>query len=308
MNAGRDLEYLRVLVAAADAGSLSAAARKLGVTQPVLSRKLAGLERRLGMRLALRSPRAFILTNEGRQLYESSRDILDRIETTFESMDRSSGTVAGRLRVTAPDAFGARHIAPLLVELQQRHPRLAVELLIVDRVVDLVVEGIDLAIRVGTVEDTNLKTMRVADFDYVFVAAPSYLSRHPPLTRIEQLAQHDLVAYGTATGFTPLRFRKDGGVTTVQACARLASNNVHAVRAALLAGAGVGMATRWFVNEDLAQGRLVELFSNHDLPRKSFSIAHPFLSYVPLRVRVARDFLAERIRQIEGLRRAPGTE
>ena len=200
-----DLEDLQTFVEVADAGGVSPASRRLGVAKSIVSRRLVRLETELGVQLMARTTRGAALTEAGATFREYAARVSAELEAAREAL-HPEGDVRGRLRIAAPISFGATHLAPVLAELARRHPRLHVHTAYGDRFVDLIAEGFDAAIRVGTLPDSNLMVRRIAPIQGKIVASPAYLERHgTPLTP-EDLLDHEALMQGTEAW----RLIKDG--------------------------------------------------------------------------------------------------
>ena len=243
-----------------DAGSLSAAGRRLNISPAMVSKRLAALEARLGTRLIHRTTRRLSLTDAGDRFHI---DVVAILAAAREAESRVSGQereMAGSLRVSAPTSFGRLYVAPFLSAFLDAHPRLTVELDLSDGFSDLISERIDVAIRITGAIPPSLVAHRLGDSPRVLCAAPSYLLAHGKPSRVAQLTDHHLLA---AVGQLPWRLEGPAGVITVDRISRVRTNSSEVVRELTLAGAGVALRSLWDVDHDIAQGRLVRLLPDY---------------------------------------------
>ena len=288
------LTGLEVFARVAGAGSLSAAARALGMSQTMVTKHIAALESRLGVKLFHRTTRRLSITEAGRNYLESSARILAEIEAADAAVAADRVEPRGLLRLNAPVSFGARQIAPLLAEFAQRHPRVTVELGLNDRLVDLVEEGWDLAIRIGNLSNSSLIARRIAPCRIVVCAAPSYLKARGTPHTVASLADHNCLGY-TLSQRTPIDRWGFGADVGVQISGNLRANNGDALRAAAIAGQGIIHQPTFIVADDIREGRLVALAL--DQPTVELGgIYAVFLPdrHPPARVRAFIDFIAGR--------------
>ena len=288
------LTGLEVFARVAGTGSLSAAARALGMSQTMVTKHIAALESRLGVKLFHRTTRRLSITEAGRNYLESSARILAEIEAADAAVAADRVEPRGLLRLNAPVSFGARQIAPLLAEFAQRHPRVTVELGLNDRLVDLVEEGWDLAIRIGNLSNSSLIARRIAPCRIVVCAAPSYLRARGTPRTVASLAEHNCLGY-TLSQRTPIDRWVFGADVGVQISGNLRANNGDALRAAAIAGQGIIHQPTFIVADDIREGRLVALAL--DQPTVELGgIYAVFLPdrHPPARVRAFIDFIAGR--------------
>jgi DNA-binding transcriptional LysR family regulator len=288
------LTGLEVFAKVAGAGSLSAAARAMGMSQTMVTKHIAALESRLGVKLFHRTTRRLSITEAGRNYLESSARILGEIEAADAAVAADRIEPRGLLRLNAPVSFGTRQIAPLLAEFAQRHPRVTVELGLNDRLVDLAEEGWDLAVRIGNLSNSSLIARRIAPCRIVVCAAPSYLKVHGTPRTVASLADHNCLGY-TLSQRTPIDRWVFGAKVGVQIAGNLRANNGDALRAAAIAGQGIIHQPTFIVADDIREGRLVAL--TLDQPTVELGgIYAVFLPdrHPPARVRAFIDFIASR--------------
>lgn len=273
---------VQVFDAIADTGSLSAAARQLGLTPMTVSRRLAALESELGVRLFHRTTRAVSLTAEGETFLPFAATLLQASEEARACLKSSAGTASGVLKVTAPTVFGQSVIMPLLPALLAEHPALRIDLTLSDSIVDIVGLGIDVAIRIATLRDSALIARPLAPNPRVLCASPAYLKRYGTPTTMEALTNHRRIALH---GMPYWPFMRAGEAVAIRADGVFSANSVEAVRTACREGLGMAMLTYWDVRDDLAAGNLCLLELADAMPEQLFITALlPTRQHVPHRV------------------------
>lgn len=283
------LSDVQIFAMVASGKSLSAAARRLGITPMQVSRRIAALEEELSTRLLHRTTRSVSLTPEGEAFLPYAMVILDAEEAARNELGEERSVVRGHLKVTAPSVFGQEIILPLVTTLLREHPELKLELDLSDRVTDIVAGGYDLAIRIATLKDSDLVARRLAANPRVLCASPGYLAERGTPRTLADLEQHDCILL-TPVGKWP--FVLNGELHRVSLSGRLTTTSVEAVRAIALNGSGIAMLARWDVRRYLASGQLVEL-TLEDAATEQLSIwaVMPTRRYVPSRVKVFLDAL-----------------
>jgi DNA-binding transcriptional LysR family regulator len=251
-----DTDGLVVLLAAASAGGLSAAARRLGITPMNATRRLAALERDLGVRLLHRTTRSMALTPEGEAFLPFAEAMLENETAGRARLRPATAGASGLLRVTAPLAFGRKIAAPLVPGLLRRHPELRVDLDLRDAITDLVAGGFDLAVRAAPLRDNRLIARRLADNTRLLCAAPEYLAERGAPRTLDDLAGHDCLARSGAGHWV---FVTEGGERAVRLDPRFTTNSHDGLREACIAGGGLALLAWWNVHEELADGRLVRV-------------------------------------------------
>src|SRR5690242_1063097 len=257
-----DLFDVALFVRAASQGSLSRAARALGLTPGAASRRLDGLERHLRTRLLNRSTRGLKLTAEGQAFLERARGLLAAAEEAEESVGTRQDA-SGLLRVTAPPTFGRKVIAPILPTLMARHPALRVNLLLTDSLVDIAESGIDLAIRLAPLTSSSLVMRKLADDRRIVCAAPAYIERHGAPKRPADLEKHNCLVL---PGMEAWRFVAKGRTLRVRVSGTLTCNNNEVLREATVSGIGVGLHSLWDIADELRSGALVPLLTGQGDP------------------------------------------
>jgi DNA-binding transcriptional LysR family regulator len=288
------LPLFRSFVRVVEAGSFSAVAREAGTSQPTISRQVAALEAHLGCRLIQRTTRSLTLTEDGRAFYETARRALEAVAEAETSVGRRKGRPTGTLRLAAATVMGRLHVLPRLPRFLDRHPDVSVDLVLGDGFTDLVEAGIDLALRVGVLEDPGLVARRIGLSRRIVAATPDYLSRHGAPATPDDLRRHACIVYaGLATGAS-WPFQGPDGRIAVPVTGRLRVNSTEAVRTATLQGLGIGMVPVWhFVDGEFETGRLVPLLRDWEAPPLPIHAVYPSRRFVAPKVRAMIDFLAE---------------
>ncbi|MBB5418215.1 DNA-binding transcriptional LysR family regulator [Paraburkholderia atlantica] len=282
---------LAAFVRAVETGSFTSAAHSLGTTPSAVSKSIARLEKRLGVRLFQRSTRAFLLSVEGQAYYEQVAPLVRGLERADEVL-RSPATVSGRLRVSLPGELGRLLLDPVTRHLMTKHPELALDVSVSDRHVDLIRDGFDIAIRAGWLGDSGLHAHTIAELPLVLVAAPDYLREHGTPRRIADLAAHRHVRYRLSGRAYPVIFA-DG--TTVAVDGVFDADSGDAMRVAALNGLGIAQILAIAVRDDLAAGRLCTVLQGHAMASVPVHALHAFGRNIPMRARVFMDFVTAQL-------------
>jgi DNA-binding transcriptional LysR family regulator len=286
------LKQIESFVAVATKGSLTAAALVEGVAAAVVGRRIDALEARLGVKLLVRTTRRITLTHEGSAFLEDCQRILAEVANAEASVTAGGVKASGHLRVTAPAGFGRRHVAPLAPAFLARHPDVSLSLNLSDRLVDIVNEGFDCAVRVGDMPDSSLVSVRLADNRRQCVAAPSYLERAGTPTHPSELARHQCLTLSSDAGQTRgWAFTVDGKVSHLRPGGRLDCNDGQVLHAWCRQGLGLAWRSTWEVEQDIAAGALVAVLDEFAAPPNGIFAVVPHAKHLPLRVRLWIDFL-----------------
>jgi DNA-binding transcriptional LysR family regulator len=286
------LKLIETFVAVAGKGSLTAVASAEGVAPAVIGRRIDALEERLGVKLLRRTTRRITLTHEGSAFLEDCQRILLEIAQAEASVSAGGVKAAGHLRITAPGGFGRRHVAPLLPGFLAQHPEVSVSLNLSDRVVDIVHEGYDCAIRVGDLPDSSLVSMRLADNRRQCVAAPEYLARAGTPATPADLAQHQCLTLSSEASQTRgWAFRVDGELIYQRPQGRLDCSDGQVLHQWCLAGLGIAWRSTWEVERDIAEGRLIEVLGAFAATPNGIYAVFPQRKHLPLRVRLWIDYV-----------------
>lgn len=287
---------MRVFVAVADAGGFSPASRRLGMSPPAITRAVAALEARIGTLLFHRTTRVVRLTESGERFLADSRRILAEVDNAEAAAAGSHAELRGGLAVTASAMFGRLHVTPLALEFLRCHPRVTLRALFVDRVVNLVDEGIDVAVRIGHLPDSSLTAVRVGSVRRLVCAAPDYLDAHGIPASPAELASHDVVAF---SGITPSRqwsFHTAAGAVIASVSPRFTANSPEAAIAAALAGYGVTSLLSYMVAREIEVGALVTVLSVYEPPPLPVHVVHHAGRQASARVRAFVDHMVTGLR------------
>jgi DNA-binding transcriptional LysR family regulator len=272
-------------------GSLSAAARAEGIAPAMIGRRLDALEARLGVKLLQRTTRKLVLTNEGAAFLEDCQRILAELEEAENAVAERSAKASGHLLVSAPAGFGRQHVAPLLPSFLAEHREVTVNLNLNDRLVDVVGEGVDVAIRIASLSDSTLVGMKLADNQRVLVASPAYLKRHGTPKTLADLARHNCLpisSEGSQRGWT---FRENGKTVTMKVAGNMVCNDGAVLHDWALAGKGLAWRSMWEVSAEIDAGKLKTVLDQYAAPGNDIYAVFAQRRHLPLRIRAFVDFL-----------------
>jgi DNA-binding transcriptional LysR family regulator len=261
------LDEMRAFVEVVESGGINRAALRLGLSKSIVSRRIAALEQDLGVQLLARSTRGAVPTEAGEEFRQRAARVLAELAAAREAVSGKAGEVTGRLRVTAPQVLGHSVVAPVLADLALAHPRLQIDAVFTDRVVDLVTEGFDLAIRIGIPRGASLIRRKIAPIRAVLVASPAYLARAGVPQDPLDLGRHDCIAYA---GGGDWRFRLGGGWVPVRPGGRLRTDSGETIVQWAGAGLGIGNVPGYLVRKDLESGALVQVLP--DVPQPEIGV------------------------------------
>lgn len=286
------LKQIETFVAVATKGSLTAAALAEGIAPAVIGRRIDALEERLGVKLLVRTTRRISLTHEGTAFLEDAQRLLADLANAEASVSAGGIKASGHLRVTAPAGFGRRHVAPLVPQFVAEHPEVSMSLNLSDRVVDLVNEGFDCAIRVGDLPDSSLVSVRLADNQRLCVASPAYLARRAAPVHPNDIAKHECLTLSSEASQTRgWAFNIDGESTYVRPASRLDCSDGQVLHAWCLAGLGLAWRSMWEVDADLRAGKLVQVLEDYAAPANGIYAVFAQRKHLPLRLRLWIDFV-----------------
>ena len=283
-----DLEDLRTFVDVADAGGVSSAARRLGVSKSIVSRRLFRLEAELGVQLLARTTRGAALTEAGVTFREHAARVCAEIDTALETI-MPAGELRGRLRIAAPLSLGPTHLAPVFAEMARRHPLLHIQASYSDRFVDIVGEGFDCAIRVGYLNDSNLIARRVGPVNGKLVASPDYIREHGAPETPDELLTHQALMQGTETW----QFIDGDKTISIHPQGRFKADNGTALAAAALAGLGVAWLPDHLIKGYLDSGAVVQVMPRYPVPTGGIFVVRPPGQHSTRKVRVLTELLIE---------------
>ena len=287
-NTELDIEELQTFVEVADAGGISSAALRLGVSKSIVSRRLFRLEAELGVQLLARSTRGAALTEAGATFRDYAARVCAEIDVARETI-LPAGDLRGRLRVAAPVSLGPTHFAPILAEMARRHPLLHIQTCYSDRFVDLIAEGYDCAIRVGYLQDSNLIARRIGPIHGKLVASPDYVKAHGSPETPEELVAHQALMQGTEAW----QLMDGDKVITVRPQGRFKADNGTALVAAATAGLGIAYLPDWLTHEYVAIGALVPVMTRHPPPPAGAYVIRPPGQHPARKIRVLIELLIE---------------
>ncbi len=283
---------MAVFVAAAEDGSLSAAARRFGLSVSMAGKHVSAIEAELNIRLMQRTTRKLSLTDVGRVYYTRCKRILDEYEDANREAGDAQQSVRGVLRVAAPLTFGAMHLGDVVAGYLDRHPGVALEVVLNDRYVDLLAEGIDVAIRIGRLLDSDLVARRLAPCRMVICASPKFLERHGGLSDVEDLRRAPRLAFSDAISSGDWTLTDPGGQTClIDGPVVLAANNTQMLLAAAIAGAGVAYGPSFVFGKSIAAGELIPLLPDYKASDLTIQAVYPTKRHVSLKLRSFVDHL-----------------
>jgi DNA-binding transcriptional LysR family regulator len=287
------LEELRTFVEVIESRGLNRAAARLGVSKSIISRRITRLETDLGTRLLSRSTRGIIPTEAGIEFKARCDRILAELDEARDAVAQQGRSVRGRLRLSAPLSFGVRHLVPVLADLALAHPELEIDVSYTDRVVDLIGERLDAAVRIGSLRDSSLVVRRIAPVHAVLVASPDYLARHGRPRTPQDLVGHECLIY-TGSLVPEWQFQSGKRRISIRPEGRLRSDSGEAILQWAIAGLGIADSPSFLVSDAIESGALEPLLLNHPRPEYGIHVVRPPGSHVPGKVRVLIDTLVER--------------
>ncbi|PFH11147.1 DNA-binding transcriptional LysR family regulator [Collimonas sp. PA-H2] len=302
------LHGISAFVEAVDAGSFAVAAQRMRLTRSAVGKSIARLEQRLGVRLFQRTTRSQSLTEDGEAYYERCVRALAELDAGVSALDSGKSEAIGRLRVSVPVLFGRHCVAPILLALARRHPRMTIEMSFSDQVADLVEEKFDLAIRIGSLPDSStLVARRLATQDMAICAAPSYLAQYGTPADLAEMSSHVGIAYGRAGRLEPWRVRDSSGeVHKPQVDIRVVFDDLQAITDAAVAGAGLAWLPCWLMSKHSRAGELTLVMDSESVLPTEIYLVWPQSRYLPTKTRVAIDALVAEIPGMVGkLQRPP---
>lgn len=291
------LSAMMTFVAVVEAGSFTRATDGVRLSKPAVSRQISELEHSLGVRLLQRTTRKLSLTTEGEGYYQRCKEIIAAVEEAESEIGQARGEARGRLRVGAPQSFGVLHLAPLWGEFLKLNPELTLDITLSDRVVDLIEEGYDMAIRIARMPSSTLITRALATTELVLCASPDYLARRGTPLEPADIRHHDAITYSyLASGTEWQLLTASGEAVNVQTKTRIFANNGDTCRSIAIAGQGIVLQPDFMVYEDLRQGTLVRLLPDYKTPTLTIYAVYPTRKMLPPRVRNLLNFLVAALR------------
>ncbi|NPT35303.1 LysR family transcriptional regulator [Paraburkholderia xenovorans] len=261
------MAVMEAFVTVVDAGSFSAAARRLKLGQPAVSKSIAQLEEHLGARLLLRSTRGLTPTDAGQRFYEHVRRAIDEADQAEQAVRESSGGLSGRLRIGAAVTFARLHVLPALKTFLDQHPKLSIDLILDDRSIDLLEQGVDVALRMGTLDDSTMTAKRIVRGRRLVVGTPQYFAQAGIPTTPADLSRHQAIVYSLRGGGESWSFsRDDGAEIAVAVTGRVSVSAAEGMRTAVLGHVGLAVASEWMFSPELADGTVQAVLTEWTLP------------------------------------------
>lgn len=292
----RDFNEIVCFTRVAQLKSISKAALVLELPKSTVSRKIGLLEKRLGVTLLARTTRAVSLTDAGKRFLEHSANALVELEQAEEEAHVGRRSLRGKLRLTAPVEFAIGPFMELMTQFSQEHPEVELDLIFTERVVDLVTEGVDIAIRIGVLEDSTLIHRGLGSLESLIVASPRYLKQRPAPTTFDDLARHVCIGFAPAGVVLPWNLRSGAARKTIRPVPKMTSNHILAVKTAVLADEGIALLPKFLVETELRDGALSVLLGDWKASGAPVQLVTPGHKFVSARVRAFSDFLFKRLR------------
>jgi DNA-binding transcriptional LysR family regulator len=290
------LDAMSVLLAVVETGSLSAASRQIGMPLATVSRRISELEGYLGTRLINRSSRRIALTEAGHSYVESCRRILEQVTEAEQAAQGEFRVPRGHLVITTPVVFGRLHVLPIVVEFLKMYPEISIRIVQMDRVINLLEEHVDLAVRIAELPDSSLVARRVGEIRRVLCASPAYFAQRGGPKRPEDLSNHDCVTFENLASSTIWTFRDGQSEVSVPVSSRLVVNTAEAAIDAAIAGGGITRVLSYQIADAIAAGTLVTCLETFELKPWPVSLVHTGQGPLPLKLRTFLDFATPRLK------------
>ncbi|AUT73959.1 MULTISPECIES: LysR family transcriptional regulator [Paraburkholderia] len=287
------LAAMEIFVSVAEAGSFSAAAKRMNVGQPAISKSVAQLEERLGVRLILRSTRGLTMTDAGQRFYEHAKRVIQEADDAEQVVRHASDSLSGNLRVSAAVTFACLHVLPSLDAFLSRHPKLEIDLKLDDRIIDLLEEGMDVALRMGALTDSSMTARRIGRSPRLVVGTPDYFSRAGVPTTPAELDRHQAIVYSQGGGGETWTFRQNDSDVDVTVSGRVRVSAAEGMRTAVLNGMGLAIASRWMFSPELASGEVEAVLTDWTLPAVDLWAVFPSGRLVTAKARAFVEFVEE---------------
>jgi len=288
----QDIASIPVFAAIIEQGSFSKAADVLGITKSAVSKRITGLEARLGVRLLNRSTRKLSLTEAGERYYKHAQQALLAAEEAESAATELQNIPKGTLRLVTPMSFGVSHLASIIPEFLKQYPEIDIHIEMTDSWTDIIAEGFDLAIRTDSLTDGSLTVRKLVPLRSVLCASPDYIEKYGAPGLPSELSQHNCLMYTHHTVTNEWVFINNGEEETIRINGNYRVNNSEALREAVLQGLGIGRLPTFIAGKDIKSGRLVRMMMDYAMPHKTLYAVFPQKKYMPERMRVFIDFLA----------------
>ena len=288
-----ELKRIGVFTRVVETKSFSEAARQLGVAKSAVSKQIIQLEKEVGVRLLNRTTRSLSLTEAGEIFYRHSAEIVNRTKIALSELREYQNQPTGTLRVSCPVSFGTQHLICVIKEVRALYPLLKIDLLLEDRIINMVEEGVDLAIRIGWLQESNLVAKKICETPVTVFASPEYLAQKGTPKTPQALQQHDWISFSLFSSPLTWEFEKKGQKQSVQMHSQLKSNSVAAVIALAKSGQGVSALSKFCLQDDIDKGLLQPLLTDYTLEPTGIYVVYPHREHVPPKVRIFIDFLSK---------------
>ena len=295
------LTAMGLFVRIVETGSFSAVAREMNMTQPTVSKQLTALEKQLKTRLLNRSTRQLSLTEAGSAYFDSSKRILDIVNDAEANLGVLQTQLTGVLRINSSIGLGQMYLGPLVLKFQKAHPGLMMDLTYADRFVDLVEEGVDVAIRIGKLVDSGLAARRIGTSERCLIATPAYLKKNGTPETPQDLVNHNCILYAYLSTGSEWLFGNAGEIR-VKVSGTLRANNGEAIRQAVMADIGIAASPAWLIQDDLKSGKVIEILRDFTPPPGEINAVYPSARHASAKVRAFTEFLKAEFEKIPALR------
>jgi DNA-binding transcriptional LysR family regulator len=282
-----------IFVTVVETGGFSPAAKQLGISKSAVSKRVTQLEEQLGAKLLHRTTRKLSLTEAGEHYFQHARMAHQAAKDAKDAVDQLQGEPQGRLRINAPMSFGRLHLAPLIPEFLKRYPKINIDLVMEDKVSDLIGDGFDIAIRGGNLSSSSLVARKLAPLKNILCVSPEYIKHHGKPTQLEELHEHNCLIFTHSHDVKEWIFIKAGQTYAIEVTGNYQVNNSEALKEAILQGVGIGRLPTFVAGQELKKGKLIALFEDYRMPDKSINAVFPERQYMPTKVRAFIDFAIE---------------
>lgn len=295
MNRSNKLLEMTIFVAVVDSNSFVEAADKLNMSKQAISRYIQTLEDRLQVRLLQRTTRKMIVTNEGQTFYWQAKAIINATIEAENTLSLDQASPQGMLRVNVPVSFGILHLAPLWQKFLDKYPQIELDITLSDRIVNLLEEGYDLAVRIGNLENSSLISRKLTTTRMIIAASPTYIDQYGMPMHLNDLKQHKIIIYSHWAKKEQWSFNKDNTFHSVNLKASVYCNNGDTCRQIMLQGGGISTQPDFIIGQDIQQGKLVEVLPNYKIENFNIYAVYPSRKLLPLRTRCLIDFLVSEL-------------
>ncbi|WCN10961.1 LysR family transcriptional regulator [Marinomonas mediterranea] len=286
---------ISILVTVVESGSFSKAAERLGISKSAISKRVSQLEAQLGVKLLHRTTRKLSLTEAGEHFFKHAQIAHQASKDAIDAVAQLQGEPQGRLKISCPMSFGRLHLAPLIPKFLKKYPKITIDLVMDDKISDIIGQGFDLAIRGGVLPDSNLVVRKLAPLRSVLCASQTYLNQHGVPAELEALSSHNCLAFTYSNDKREWTFMKEGEVQRISISGNYQVNSSEALKEAIIQGLGIGRLPTFIAGPEIKKGNLVALFEEYEMPRQSMYAVYPERHYLPKKVRVFIDFIVEQI-------------